>query len=255
MRPRHRLVWKRLIVLALLTLLFLTMVGCDGELFSDDFESYPLGSVPSLPWQKTGDGTATVDGSRSISGRQSVHFRSGEGYKNRSILIFSSPDVFPLKKNRYFGRMSMYVQSASPDGVHWTMLESSGKVPGKGVTAEVRYGGQHRKQLMANYETTGAKTDCWQHSTVKIPEQRWFTVQWMFDGRRNEMKIWINNQLISEIVVKARGEGCLGNDLNGDWIFPVLENVQVGWVDYQLNGGERSIWIDDFVLSSRPIKK
>ena len=239
----------------LVTLLVLLIVGCDKELFSDDFESYPLGSVPSSPWTKVGGGTAIVDGSRSSSGRQSIHFRSGEGYKNRSILTFSSPSIFPLKMNRYFGRMSMYVESASPDGVHWTMLESSGKVPGKSVTAEVRYGGQHSKQLMANYETTGAKTDCWQHSTLKIPEQRWFTVQWIFDGRRNEMKIWVDNQLISEITVKGRGQGCLGNDLNGDWIFPVFENVQIGWVDYQLNGGERSIWIDDFIITSRPIRK
>ncbi|MEO5859791.1 MAG: hypothetical protein ABIR33_12670 [Pyrinomonadaceae bacterium] len=239
----------------ILFVLVLLTFGCDRELFTDDFESYSVGSMPAAPWQKTGEGTAIVDDSRSVSGRKSVHFRSGEGYKDRSILSFSSPRVFPLKKNRYYGRMVMFVESASPDGVHWTMLESSGKVPGKGISAEIRYGGQHSEQLMANYETWGAKTDCWQHSTVKIPEQRWFSVSWMLDGGGNEMKIWIDNNLIDEITVKGRGQGCLGNDLNGDWLFPVFENVQIGWVDYQMNGGERNIWIDDFAISSRPIKR
>lgn len=224
-------------------------------LFSDDFESYEAGSVPSAPWTKSGDGKVTVDSTRSFSGRQSVHFISGEAYPNRAILTFASKDVFPLKENRYYGRMEMYVEEASPDGVHWTMVESSGKVPGKDFVAEVRYGGQHNKRLMANYETVGAGTDCWQHSSVRIPEKRWFRIDWMFDGQGRIMKLWIDGKPIDEITVKGRGEGCLGNDLNGEWIFPVFENVQIGWVDYQPNGGERSVWIDDFAISEKPFKK
>ncbi len=232
------------------------MSSCDRSslLFYDDFEAYPEGSVPALPWEKSGNGKAVIDSSKSVSGKHSVHFISGEGYKNRSILTFSGKDVFPLKKKRYYGQMQMYVDSASPDGVHWTMIESSGKVPGKDFRAEIRYGGQHSKRLMANYETNGVKSDCWQHSSVTIPEKRWFRVNWFFDGRRNEMKIWIDGVLINEITVRGRGQGCLDNDLNGEWIFPVFEDVQIGWVDYQLNGGERNVWIDDFAISSKPFK-
>jgi len=224
-------------------------------LFSDDFESYSVGSTPSAPWAKSGAGSVTVDSKRSFSGKKSVHFVSGEAYANRAILTFAAPGVFPLKKNRYYGRMSMYVEEASPDGVHWTMLQSSGKVPGEDFVAEIRYGGQHRQQLMANYETIGAKSDCWQHSSVRIPEKRWFRINWFFDGHKDLMKIWIDGKMIDEITVKGRGEGCLGDDLMGTWQFPVFENVSIGWVDYQPNGGERNVWIDDFAISAEPFEK
>ena len=247
------------LTLRLVTLVSLSLVslGCGGYpiLFADDFETYALGSEPLGPWRKSGEGTASVDDQRSVSGKKSIHIRSGEGYKNRSILTFASPNVFPLKRNRYYGRMFMYVDDASPDGVHWTMLESSGKIPGKEVTAEVRYGGQHSKRLMANYETVGARTDCWQHSSLKIPEKRWFKVNWFFDGRRNLMRIWIDGKPVDEIGVKQRGEGCLGNDLNGEWIFPVFQNVQIGWVDYQLGGGTRDVWIDDLAISTKAMDR
>jgi hypothetical protein len=224
-------------------------------LFSDDFESYAIGSPPGLPWIKSGDGKVIVDSKRSFSGKKSVHFVSGETYRNRAILTFASSEVFPLKKNRYYGQMEMYVEEASPDGVHWTMLESSGKVPGKDVVASIRYGGQHDKRLMANYDTVGAKSDCWQHSSVKIPEGRWFRINWFFDGPRNIMKLWIDDKQITEITVKGRGQGCLENDLNGEWLFPIFEDVQIGWVDYQPNGGERNVWIDDFAISETPFGK
>jgi hypothetical protein len=107
---------------------------------------------------------------------------------------------------------------------------------------------------MANYETMGVKTDCWQHSSVKIPEKRWFNIIWYFNGRKNLMKIWIDGNEIKEISVTDSGEGCINNDLNGKWKFPVFENVKIGWVDYQPKGGTRSLWIDDFKLSRKQIK-
>lgn len=224
----------------------------DNILFSDDFESYEAESVPSSPWLKSGGGRAFVDQAKSFRGKKSVHFVSGEGYSNRSILTFASDDIFPLDGNLYFGRMQMYIEEASPDGVHWTMVASSGKIPGRDVEAEIRYGGQHNKRLMANFETSGASTDCWQHSSVKIPERRWFRIDWMFDGKGNVMKLWIDGKPIDEITVRGRGEGCIGQDLNGEWLFPVIENVQIGWVDYQSGGGERNVWIDDFAISEKP---
>lgn len=228
--------------------------GCGDKtdvLFSDDFESYPAGTIPPSPWRKSGDGKVFVDSAKSVSGKNSIHFVTGETYKNRAFLGLFDQTIFPLKKNRYFGKMLMFVEEASPDGVHWTMLQSSGKVPEKDFTAEIRYGGQHAKKLMANFETNGVKSDCWQHSSVKIPEKKWFKVEWFFDGKNNLMKIWIDGVLINEITVKNRGQGCISNDLNGEWIFPVFENVQIGWVDYQPDGGERNIWIDDFRISTK----
>ncbi len=230
--------------------------ACEQKLlFFDDFEKYADGQIPASPWKKSGDGQIFVDSSKSVSGKKSVHFISGETYKNRAFLGIFEKSIFPLRQNRYYGQMQMWVESASPDGVHWTMLQSSGKVAVKNFSAEIRYGGQHQQRLMANYETNGVKSDCWQHSSVKIPEKKWFKINWFFDGKNNLMKIWIDDVLINEITVKDRGQGCVSNDLSGNWIFPVFENVQIGWVDYQPKGGVRNVWIDDFQISANPLKK
>lgn len=244
---------KFLILLTLISL-FSACEDKDSILFSDDFESYAEGAIPSAPWKKSGEGRVFVDSSKSKSGKKSVHFITGETYKNRAFLGIFDEKFFPLKKNKYHGSMEMFVEEASPDGVHWTMLQSSGKVRGKDFSSEIRYGGQHQKKLMANYETNGVKSDCWQHSSVKIPEKKWFNIKWFFDGEKNLMKIWLNDKLLDEITVKNKGEGCVKNDLNGDWLFPVFENVQIGWVDYQPNGGERNTWIDDFKISTKPVR-
>ncbi len=220
--------------------------------FEDDFESYTVDAPPGMPWEKSGEGTVFIDTTRAFSGKQSVHFISGEGYTNRAFIELSQ--FFPIPGNNYYGAMKMYVEEASPDGIHWTMIQSAGKVPGEGFYAEVRYGGQHEKRLMANYDTKGVKSDCWQHSQLKIPEKKWFAVQWYFDGEKDEMQFWLDGQKITDLTVKEKGEGCLENDLEGRWMFPVIEKLSVGWVDYQKKGGTRHVWIDDIILSKSKVE-
>lgn len=229
--------------------LFLTLcVSCQNEhiLFQDDFEAYTVGEAPQAPWKKEGAGKVAIDTTKHYSGKQSVHFTSGEGYKNRALIGLSH--IFPVAENRYYGSLQLYVAKASPDGVHWTMIQSSGQVPGKNYRSEVRYGGQHNQQLMANYETMGVASDCWQHSSVKIPENQWCSLKWFFDGTTDTMKLWLNDVLVEEITVTGSGQGCVANDTNGQWSFPVFENIFVGWVDYQTGGGTRNVWIDDVTI-------
>jgi len=215
-------------------------------LFQDDFESYIKNSLPTGAWNHSGNGSITISNSKSVSGKQSVAFVSGEGYQEHAFLNLES--IFPVKNNQYYGSMRMFVQEASPDGVHWTMLQSSGAVSGENYRSEVRYGGQHNKKLMANYETMGVASDCWQHSSVKIPEQEWFKVQWFFDGERDTMKFWLNDKLLQDISLSQQGQGCGGHDTNDLWHFPIFENLAIGWVDYQTGGGNRYLWIDDVIL-------
>lgn len=219
-------------------------------LFTDDFESYNEGEVPASPWVKSGGGKVFVDAEKSHSGRNSVHFVSSEQYKNRAFIGLFDKSIFPLKKNRYYVSMFMWIDEALTNGVHWTILQSSGKVADKNFSSEIRYGGQHQKRLMANYETNGVKSDYWQHSSFQIPEKRWFKVAWFFDGGNNSMKFWLDDNPLDKIAVKDKDEGCVSNDLSGEWLFPVFENVQIGWVDYQPHGGERNLWIDDFRIST-----
>ncbi|WP_344929905.1 hypothetical protein [Aquimarina addita] len=220
-------------------------------LFTTDFEDQHIGESPGFPWTKIGRGIVVIDTTKSYSGNQSVHFTTGEGYEQGALIGIDH--IFPLPKNSYYGSMYMYVQEASPDGIHWTMIQSSGKVPNQNFSSEIRYGGQHNKKLMANYDTKGVKSDCWQHSEEKIPEKKWFRVQWFFDGTQDHMKLWLDGTLIEAITVKKEGAGCVSDEIANQWKFPLIENVFLGWVDYQTGGGPREVWIDDVIISTKKL--
>jgi len=239
-----------------MVIVFVSFLSCDETshvLYQDSFEKYTIGETPNEPWEKTGKGVAIIDDTKSFSGSKSVHFVTGEGYQNRAFLGIDH--IFPLKNNAYYGSLKMYVEEASPDGVHWTMIQSSGKVADELYSSEIRYGGQHNKKLMANYETQGVKSDCWKHSQEKIPEGKWFTLQWYFNGNEDTMQLWLDDVLIESITVVDSGEGCVANGTNGQWKFPIMENVLLGWVDYQTGGGTRNIWIDDVIISLERINQ
>ncbi|WP_120650119.1 hypothetical protein [Aquimarina sp. AD1] len=238
----------------LMILAFLSLLSCNETsevLYKDSFEAYSVGETPSDPWEKTGNGIAVIDDTKSFNGNKSVHFVTGEGYNNRAFLGINH--IFPLKNNAYYGSLKMYVQEASPNGIHWTMIQSSGKVKSEDYSSEIRYGGQHNKKLMANYETQGVKSDCWKHSDIEIPEGKWFTLQWYFNGNQDTMRLWLDGESIESLTVVGNGEGCVENDTNGQWKFPIMENILLGWVDYQTGGGTRNIWIDDLIISLEKI--
>lgn len=231
--------------------LLLFLMACQPNpkvYFADDFESYESQQIPGGKWGVDGVGTVLVDEEKAASGSRSIHFVSGEGYAKRAFLTLDN--FLPPGINRYYGSMKMYVTKASPDGIHWTMIESSGQVPDQTFRAAIRYGGQQNKHLMANYDTQGVKSDCWQHSSTVIPEGRWFTVSWYFDTEKNHSQLWLDGKLLTDITIEGSGQGCLDNETNGQWLFPTPERLSLGWVDYQTGGGDRSVWIDDVVITA-----
>jgi len=178
-------------------LLFLSCHKKNDVLYIDNFENYTTDKTPGGPWKKTGKGTAVIDDTKSYSGSKSVHFVTGEGYQNRAFLELDH--IFPIKDNAYYGSVKMYIEEASPDGIHWTMVQSSGKVKDAAYSSEIRYGGQHNKKLMANYETQGVQSDCWKHAQTKIPEGTWFTLQWYFNGNEDTMQLWLDGTVIESL--------------------------------------------------------
>jgi len=230
-------------------LFLITLASCNYSngkkvLLFDDFESYILGETPIGDWKT--EGNVVVDTTRVFSGHKALKFVSGEGYVNRAFAKYAA--MFPVAKNTYYGSMMLYVDKASPDGVHWTIIQGSGKVKDEDYSAEVRFGGQHHKKLMANYDTQGIRSDCWQHSEFIIPEGEWTQYQWYFNGTTNTMKLWVNGTLIEELTVVQQGSGCVSNENNDQWIFPVFDTQTIGWVDYQTGGGQRHLWIDDVMF-------
>ncbi len=235
--------------LILTLLLFVFLKSCESKkkvFFKEDFEKYEAQKQPEEPWIVSGEGITVVDTLKAYSGKKSIHFKSGEGFKNRAFI--SLKNIFPKETKSYHGSMKMYVEEASPDGIHWTMIQASGKTT-EGFHAEVRYGGQHNKRIMANYDTKEIKSDCWHHTQFKMPEKKWVTLQWYMNREENNMKLWLEGTLIHELNVNNIDKGCLENENKGKWTFPFFEIISLGWVDYQKKGGERKIWIDDVILS------
>ena len=74
-----------------------------------------------------------------------------------------------------------------------------------------------------------------------------------FDRKLNNAKLWIDGKLVHELNANDIDKGCLANDNNQKWTFPIFEQLTLGWVDYQKGGGSRKIWIDDVILSKEKL--
>jgi hypothetical protein len=106
---------------------------------------------------------------------------------------------------------------------------------------------------MANFETEGVSTDCWDHSDTVMPTQSWACIEWRFVVASDEMQLWLDGVEIEDIHVMGSGEGCGGQDLNGLWPAPrAFDRLRLGWERYQ-ESDERNVWIDDIVVSTERI--
>ena len=72
---------------------------------------------------------------------------------------------------------------------------------------------------MANYDSTGKKSDCWQHSATQMPEAKWACMEWYFDGATNTQKFWLDGKAIDDLTVVGEGEGCIDQGTGGKWLF------------------------------------
>jgi len=110
--------------------------------------------------------------------------------------------------------------------------------------------------LMANYETNmGVSTDCYTHSATRMPTKTWACVEWRFAVASNEEQLWLNGREVTDLHVIDRpttaGSGCLGNGVNGEWLAPpAFTTLHLGWEQYQQNGIDTNLWVDDVVIST-----
>jgi hypothetical protein len=222
---------------------------CAGKLLCADFEQDPVGAPPGGPWEaKTNKGAVVVDTAMAFSGKHSVKVTTQAGSYQQAFISTKSAAVFPAASGLLYGRMMVYMDSTAKDGVHWTQLQATGPVPGlTGVTGYYRYGGQHQGKLMANYETVGKSTDCWQHSATVMPTKKWVCMEWAFDASQEDMRFWLDGAELSDLHVSHKGQGCIGNDLAGVWKAPTFDTLSLGWESYQQDDA-RTGYIDDVVI-------
>jgi hypothetical protein len=226
--------------------------GCQGALYCDDFESYT--GTPGEPWKvtKNGAGNVVIDGAQHKSGSKAVKFTTTGAMSYQQAFI-SLEKIFPIASNAFYGRMMIYATAAAKDGVHWTMIEGEGKNTAEGIdNAQVRYGGQQAKSLMANYDSSGKKSDCWRHSATKMPEAKWACMEWYFDGATNTQKFWLDGKAIDDLTVMGQGDGCVDQGTGGKWIYPSFSRLNLGWTSYQTDD-PREVWIDDVAVGTAQI--
>lgn len=226
--------------------------GCSGALLCEDFEAYD--GTPGDPWKvtKNAAGSVIIDGTQHRSGTKAVKVTTSGAMSYQQAFI-SLEKIFPVANNAFYGRMMIYATKAANDGVHWTMIEGEGANTAQGITnAQVRYGGQHEQRLMANYDSTGKKSDCWKHSATKMPEAKWACMEWYFDGATNTQKLWVDGAPIEDVTVVDQGDGCVDQGTGGKWIYPSFSRLNLGWASYQTDD-PREVWIDDVAVSTTKI--
>lgn len=223
--------------------------------FCEDFERYDAGRPLSSPWTtNTNGGAVTVDSTRVHGGARAVRVTTDGAQAYRQAYFGVRAPFFPVAGNSFYGRAWFYVAAVPANTTHWTNISGEGPVPdaGTNVRAFVRYGGQVMKRLMANYDTSNVGTDCWQHSTVAMPEGTWNCYEWHFDQPNNRMELWLDGTPLTQVTINGTGQGCIDNGLGGKWLLPQFDSLRLGWEHYQTSIPIQ-MWVDDVALDTQRI--
>jgi hypothetical protein len=220
----------------------------------DNFDEYTVGMPPSAPWTSdVNGGGIEVSTERAFSGDKSVHVSNTQGAYKRAYFSVEGAPLFPGAGAGMYGRMMMWLEATPADGVHWTFIQGEGPSDDGSYDIFYRYGGQHQGKLMANFETQGKATDCWDHSATVMPTQKWACLEWRFNVATDEMQFWLDDTEITDIHATGMGEGCVSNDLNGAWPAPKqFEILRLGFEKYQ-ESAALNAWIDDVVVGTERV--
>lgn len=173
-------------------------------------------------------------------------------------------------QNQLYGRMMIWVNTPAGNGGDFTFAQaeglpkaSTGAPEDTTVMYRYRVNGPNGN-VMANYDTwvdangdgsTDWLTDCWDHSTKKLPTAQWACVEWHFDSKANELKYWLNGEELTELHVMGSGEGCVNADSQGgEWTAPEdFLKLHLGIEQYHPTAPARTVYVDDVVVDDRAI--
>ena len=210
--------------------------GCAPDNLCFDFEGETAGAKLPAPWT----GVGTIDTTRAVSGKNALHVLAGE---DEAFAMIAPAALLPNAANEYYGRV-MFWTAGVPDN-HWTFVRSRGAVMGKAFTAEYTYGGSG-KDLIANYDTIGASSDCWKTGGA-VPLGKWTCMEWHFTGATTELELWIDGIADDGAHVVDKGDGCVNNGTGGVWYAPTFVTLELGFASYGASAGF-SVWYDDLAL-------
>lgn len=214
--------------------------------FCDDFEKYPLGTVPNgvfYPYKANnkpavGPAIATTT-ERKVSGSQSVKFHVDN--TGRAFIDTDAP--FPMPNDKFYGRMMIYLAQAPQGAVHWDIVSAYGAGgPEDGGSGNYRWGGMFG-HTMANHHPGDEPGNV---NNQHPKANQWLCYEWMFDGPKRVLEVWIDDY--------DRTAADYGKLNQPTWNAPSpWTTLQVGWAHYQneQKGGE--VWIDDLVVDDQRI--
>lgn len=230
--------------------------ACATALLCDNFDDDAVGMAPGQPWKTDASqdsGTVAVSNERAFSGDNSVHVTNTAGAYKRAYFSVDGAPVFPGAGTELYGRMMMWLDVAPADGVHWTFIQGEGPAEGGAYDIFYRYGGQHQGKLMANFETQGVSSDCWNHSQTVMPTKTWACLEWRFATATDEMQFWLDGTELEDLHVVGQGNegtGCVAQEWSGMWPAPEqFEVLRLGMEKYQQDAA-LNLWIDDVAVAT-----
>lgn len=228
---------------------------CSDATFCEDFE----GGLSA--WGTSGEVSLSTE--KVFEGASALKVAAQGGGYNRNFISLDLANT-GLQSNMY-GRMMLNVNTPSGNGGDFVFVQAEGapdsansNAPaGTNVMYRYRVNGSDGN-LMANYDTYNNSatwsTDCWDHSTVKMPTNQWACLEWHFDRDANELKFWLDGTELTELHVQSSGEGCLGTAENGIWQAPAKFNtLHLGIEQYHNGVPARTMYIDDVKVDTQYI--
>ncbi|HVR64888.1 MAG TPA: hypothetical protein VMU50_23485 [Polyangia bacterium] len=230
-----------------------------GALLCEGFESYAAPADLAAAWKTTtsAGATMTVDGTKAFGGGRALHIRAAAGTPSAVIIKDGAP-LFPIAGNVMWGRVMMWLTATPGGNYHWNSIQSAGTIPGSNLWGKYGWGGQYGKVLagytVRNDPAGAAIVDCSKPSAMAFPDQRWVCVQWQFDSTKNEMHLWFDGALLTDVDVVGTGTRCVNNgDLGKPWAGPAFANLTLGWQQYQGSNGALELWLDDVAVGTQRV--
>ena len=175
-------------------------------LVCDDFEG---ATIDSAVWASdTQSGTVTIDSTRFARGSKSLHAKlNGSGGGNATLRF---KQKVPIAGQRHWGRMFVYVPMSASGSLmdHSNLVNASGNNSSGSLSAYVAAIGAGVLNGIFFQQTPGIdETSLLYHQGVTrtpVPLERWFCLEWDFNGVDKELKLFLDGNLIPTSVITGR---------------------------------------------------
>ena len=229
--------------------------GCGSLPLCEDFESSPVGGVPSAArWTVVspnchGSGRLAVDGAVAHGGARSLRIDGGGGYCDHVFL--SNESVIQSLGPVVYGRLYVRFSDALGDG-HVTFLTMRDAADGP---RDLRLGGQSRI-FMWNRESDDATlpelSPAGIARSLRPAASSWRCVEFRVDQSAGTLSTWVDGAAVEGLTIDATATP----DVDARWLSrgawrPRLVDLKLGWESYA--GQSMTVWFDDVALGRERI--